>query len=233
MKSRGMTLLEVLIAIALGLVLLGSVTSFAWSQLNSRKQILEAADARRSVTLIIDRLEQDLISSIAGTTGGDAGVAGKSDSISVLSRGVAPSWTDDPATMIGDLHQLVVKYQRSTGQIEMSRAPLEDGDRVSVLPGLFSDFRFRYFDGTDWQESWNSLEMGGLPVAVEVRCWYGRPEEEASQSFDDPLPQTQEQPVVQETSSQEDESIPDRVRVILVPDAQPESSEAGDANELR
>jgi len=27
---------------------------------------------------------------------------------------------------------------------------------------------FRYFDGLEWQIEWDSQEMGGLPVAVEI-----------------------------------------------------------------
>ena len=30
------------------------------------------------------------------------------------------------------------------------------------------DFRFRYGDGTNWLDSWNSIEKNGLPVAVEM-----------------------------------------------------------------
>ena len=30
------------------------------------------------------------------------------------------------------------------------------------------DCRFRYFDGSHWSDSWESLERGGLPIAVEV-----------------------------------------------------------------
>ena len=106
MTRRGLTLLEVLIALSLGIVLLGSVTTFAWSQLNSRDRILAAAHAQRSLTLVIDRLEQDLVSVIAGTSDGLAGIRGSRDSIVIHARGLAPRWSDDPSTMIGDLHRL-------------------------------------------------------------------------------------------------------------------------------
>ena len=108
MSRRGLSLLEVLIALSLGIVLLGSVTTFAWSQLNSRDRILAAAHARRSLTLVIDRLEQDLVSVIAGTSDGQPGLRGDRNSIMIHARGLAPRWSDNPSTMIGDLHRLSI-----------------------------------------------------------------------------------------------------------------------------
>lgn len=219
MNARGMTLLEVLIAITLGLVLLGSVTSFAWSQLDARRQILEAADARRSVTLVIDRLEQDLISAIAASSDGIPGVEGETSAISVLSRGVSPSWTEDPATMVGDLHRLVIRFRPTTGEIEMNRGSVAGSDQASILPGRLLDLQFRYFDGQSWQSAWNSLDMNGLPTAVEVRCWYGRPEVEAEDALSESFAMDSEFSDESMFEREDADAMPDRIRIILIPDA--------------
>ncbi|MCH2132661.1 MAG: prepilin-type N-terminal cleavage/methylation domain-containing protein [Phycisphaerales bacterium] len=226
MTRHGLTLLEVLIALALGLVLMGSVTTFAWSQLSSRDQVLEAANSRRSLTLAIDRLEQDLISVVAGTSDGQPGVAGDATSVTLFARGVSPSWTDDPTTMIGDLHRLVLSFDTGSGQLEMNRSPWIGGeaDRPSVLPGMFQDLRFRYFDGDQWQDQWDSLARGRLPVAVEIAAWYGRPEvEEEEDGFESRFDRPAE---MDDLAGELDpvERVPDRRRVILVPDASAEES---------
>jgi type II secretory pathway pseudopilin PulG len=222
-RRRGLTLLEILIAVALGIVLLGSVTTFAWSQLATRRQIMAAADARRTVTLFIDRLEQDLITAVAGTADGTAGVSGDSTAITVLARGVAPQWTDDPVTMIGDLHRLEASFNTSTGQLQLARSPMVNGDGPSLMPGHFRDLSLRYFDGQSWRSSWDSVTEGRLPVAVEIAVWYGRPmtgdEDEAfAELFDQPASLDDLEASFDE-ANEPFEITPDRRRVILIPDA--------------
>jgi len=46
---------------------------------------------------------------------------------------------------------------------------VESPDNYSkLLAPEVSELRFRYFDGSDWQTTWDSTERGGFPVAVEV-----------------------------------------------------------------
>ena len=227
MRRRGLTLLEVLIAISLGIVLLGSVTTFAWSQLNSRDRILEAAHARRSLTLAIDRLEQDLVSVIAGTSDGQAGLLGDRSSIVIHARGLAPRWSDDPSTMIGDLHRLSLGFDAASGRIEMIRSPYQPGSELleedpSALPGVIRDLQFRFFDGQQWVEQWDSLREGRLPMAVEIAAWHGQPELDVEEvEFDSAfgLGSPDELQLDPESLFSELESVPDRRRVILIPDA--------------
>ena len=227
MTRRGLTLLEVLIALSLGIVLLGSVTTFAWSQLNSRDRILAAAHAQRSLTLVIDRLEQDLVSVIAGTSDGLAGIRGSRDSIVIHARGLAPRWSDDPSTMIGDLHRLSIGFDSASGRIEMIRSPHQPGSEMfqedpAALPGVINNLQFRYYDGRQWADQWDSLREGGLPTAVEITAWYGQPVERIDGDEFDSAFGSEDLDDLQSNSdspSAELESVPDRRRVILIPDA--------------
>jgi len=53
-------------------------------------------------------------------------------------------------------------------------APTAVDDRWTWVPEVVS-LEFRYFDGSRWSSSWNSLLRGSLPVAVEVRVALGDP----------------------------------------------------------
>jgi hypothetical protein len=53
-------------------------------------------------------------------------------------------------------------------------APAAVDDRWTWVPEVVS-LEFRYFDGSSWSSSWNSLLRGSLPVAVEVRIALGDP----------------------------------------------------------
>jgi prepilin-type N-terminal cleavage/methylation domain-containing protein len=54
-------------------------------------------------------------------------------------------------------------------------APTAVDDRWTWVPEVVS-LEFRYFDGSSWSGSWNSLLRGSLPVAVEVRIALGDPQ---------------------------------------------------------
>lgn len=49
----------------------------------------------------------------------------------------------------------------------LSEQPQFGGPDVTVVPEVV-DVQFRYFDGQTWQSSWDSLQSGKLPLAVEV-----------------------------------------------------------------
>lgn len=41
-------------------------------------------------------------------------------------------------------------------------------DYTELLAPEVSEIRFRYFDGTDWQLEWDSVDQDGFPLAIEV-----------------------------------------------------------------
>ena len=44
-----------------------------------------------------------------------------------------------------------------------------------LLAPEVTDIQFRYFNGTEWLDQWDSTELNGLPMAVEVTVWIPRP----------------------------------------------------------
>ena len=51
---------------------------------------------------------------------------------------------------------------------QTSGAASSDYDSAKLLASEVTSIAFRYWDGTDWVSDWNSDEMGGLPLAVEI-----------------------------------------------------------------
>lgn len=57
---------------------------------------------------------------------------------------------------------------------------LENGEAIQTLgreeplAAEVIDLGFRYFDGNDWLDTWDSTELNGLPVAVEITIWLSR-----------------------------------------------------------
>ena len=51
------------------------------------------------------------------------------------------------------------------GDIQLLSAP---DPFTKLVAAEVAQVQFRYFDGTDWKTSWDSVDEGGFPVAIEI-----------------------------------------------------------------
>lgn len=49
------------------------------------------------------------------------------------------------------------------------------GNEEPMAPEV-QDLQFRYFDGTQWLDQWDTTERSGLPMAVQIAIWLAQPE---------------------------------------------------------
>ena len=90
------------------------------------------------------------------------------------------------------------RFQTVEAEAEGDMATLADA--AEFLAPEINSLAFRYFDGIDWQEEWDSTAMGALPTAIEITIGFVPPAD------DDPL------------RSEADGTIPDFYRyVVAVP----------------
>ena len=68
----------------------------------------------------------------------------------------------DPNLVLGNNVNLEFKTPMTAEQIAM------DSDDGTVWAPEVLDCRFSYFDGSEWLDSWDSIEKNGLPVAIKV-----------------------------------------------------------------
>ena len=62
-----------------------------------------------------------------------------------------------------------LEMDRAVSAYEESNGSLAAGyDGAKLLAEEVTSVQFRYWDGTAWIEDWNSDEMGGLPIAIEI-----------------------------------------------------------------
>lgn len=232
--KRGFTLIEVMLALALLVLLVAGVIALQWSIGDSRQRIIESARRSQEVGVLLERLEADLLTSIAGDDALGAGIKGDGSSLTVLARGVwlsGPSAADraTPEQIGAGLGKrpasdlVETRVALAAGELRLSRKMAGPGADV-LLPAIegaisadIEALRMRYFDGATWLDSFDSLEAGGLPAAVEIAVWWKhgsepsvavRTEGEADTANADGAAL---KPVLPERA-------PDRVRVIAVPE---------------
>jgi len=201
-RRPAFTLFEVLVAIALLGILATSVVTFVWRIVESRERLARSADAIIGTTMVLERIETDLLTSLAGQ--GETGIQGTADTLLIRSRSVTMILaSDQPPDMQGTEYRLVA------GAIEARRWSGEAaaGTFETMATGI-ERIRFRFHDGEEWQDSFDSARAGGLPVAIEVAVWLG-----------DGMPPLLTPPAADEPQPDETPlTAPDRLRVVAVPD---------------
>ena len=228
MSRRGFTLIEMLIAIALVIALVGALFAFFLDTLDSRDRLASSTAELRDVGRFFDALDRDL-SAASGVDGkGGPGLTGTATSIRISTRGVpihrVAQSPRDPA--LSDAMSVAWTFDELPRTLTAVR---DDSDRatLSIEP---THVRFRYHDGDAWQDQFTSTGDRGLPVAIEVALWF-------TPWPDDPTEEEREAMLEAEEAGAGDLDIeafdgaevddgpppppPDRVRVFAIPDAQP------------
>ena len=243
---RALTLLEVLISIALIMTLLGAMFAFSWDMLGARGHIVEATAQRRAATILIERLERDLATCIVGDDAMGAGVSGDATTIRILTRSVPVRLAGEAATTTHAFRDLELAEYRfdEPGRVIQARRAIagtnggEQRHTFHELGGPVSRVRFRFHDGAAWRDSFDSLRANRLPAAVEVALWFNpwpgemlEADEAAAEFAEETFAPAErmtfdeaagfDEHAFAESSDLEvyDEPRPDRLRVIVVPDA--------------
>lgn len=211
MKRRAFTLLEALIAVAMIGLLAGALAIFVDDLATTRAHVTRTTDRARSADAVFGVVEAALQTAVVDGGRLGAGVSGSPDGLRVLSSRTDAVGSTGAQLARAAFAPLVVTEVRQSGQgILVGRAGV-----ASALPGSACTVRFRYFDGTQWTDWFDSLQAGQLPVMVEVSVWFsavgaGADAEAEAEAETEP-----------ELDARAEESLPppDRVRRFAVPDA--------------
>jgi prepilin-type N-terminal cleavage/methylation domain-containing protein len=272
LAPRGFSLLEVLVAVSIVAALVGMMFAFLSNVLSSRSRVLEHSDRQRAATALIERIEADLMTCIVGDQSFGAGVQGDATHLAILTQSVSPMLpgvTEEDPRVQRDLQLAEYRFdgQRRVAQGRRSCASLQESTSTDAAAasvagasqteagrgrmqgagfdgfgGDIPSVRFRYHDGVQWRDSFDSLESGHLPRAVEIAVWFTAPLPDA---FVDPSVASiapigglreadrgsvafdEERHAILSDVEAADERTPDRVRVIVVPDSQASDEPAG------
>ncbi len=188
-RTRGFTLLEMLVAMSLICVLAGSLYASLHIAFKARNSAARAIDATRTMELALNLLEQDLrcaaipkgvlASTFVGQDGKDA-FGNDADSLvfCCTAATLAPLSDEAAGQVAGDMRKVELLCEPSGGSDEQVLlrlvttnllAPVEVEPREEVVCRSVRAFNLRYFDGTEWQESWDAgAYENALPLAVEI-----------------------------------------------------------------
>ncbi len=210
-RDAGFTLVEILAALSIFLVVLAASYALFESGRGLAQHGEHEARRHQAARAAISALERDLRHVLRPGATYDSGFIGKSggtaelpaDTLDLVGasgapRSVTPASTSPTATpepveidlvraawSIDDdastkASGLVRKRTRLLTEVSALRDPEEGLEEVSAdVVGL----KLRYYDGSAWQETWDSTQSGTLPKAVEIvvhvrAVWRGKEEVE-------------------------------------------------------
>ncbi|GHT17256.1 hypothetical protein FACS1894189_2810 [Planctomycetales bacterium] len=178
-RKRGFTLLELLLAMALFVVLLGIVWNivllFMRTQIHSTQQTGRSQIIRAVVQLLDDDLRSTIQDPVLLKNSGEAGevrhfgLIGSPQQLRIDVLQLDPL-SGSSSNQAGNFKAVFYEFQRETGLVRQEinyQSPADAPKNELSIPEIV-DCRFRYFDGKMWQDSWESLTEGGLPVSVEI-----------------------------------------------------------------
>ena len=174
-------MLELLVALALMALVAGSLYGSLYVGFKAHHSATTAVEPARIAALALELLKQDLDAALpptgvlAGAFTGTAGSgAGDSSSLSFFSCANFPG----PEETASDIRQVELSVEtpadetqpvlmrRVTTNLLAANAPAV---REQVLCRRVRSFSVRYYDGSVWQDTWDSSGQGDiLPFAVEV-----------------------------------------------------------------
>ncbi|MDR0608785.1 MAG: type II secretion system protein GspJ [Planctomycetaceae bacterium] len=195
---KGFTLLELLLATALFVVLIGMLWNIISLFSKTQTQGTRLAERSQLVRSLAQLLEDDLKAAIQdpihpseGSTGDDDvrrfGLNGSLQTlrIDVIEINPFAAVTPQPRQALlgevptstpraAELKTVFYNFQQFIGLIRREidfetpdiNAQGIEGSNLQAQEVV--DCRFRYYNGSVWSDSWESLERGGLPVAIEV-----------------------------------------------------------------
>lgn len=200
---RAFTLIELLLSATLIAIISFALFASLRGAFAARKSCETAIAATRDSEAVMETLRTDLMAALPPTgtyantfVGADAqdDRGADADDLYFCSTAVAPA---HPEGGNGDIKQFEITLYQPAGSNDhvlvrraynilppptTSAQPYDE----EVLCRHVAGFNLRYFDGTDWQDSWNApTDIQTLPLAVEVTLTIQSP-----QNHDDGSPKT-------------------------------------------
>jgi hypothetical protein len=217
------------------------VVGFVFQLAERRGVLLEHSRRLIAADAMMEAIEGDVFTCLAGDGRRGAGVKGDATTLRVLSRSVQLGMDRTAARMArDDLRSTEYRFDSARGVVSAARASVlfadegSGGGRETILERV-ERVRFRYYDGREWRESFDSTAAGKLPAAIEVGVWFGSPrdsqdtamaEDEAEAGGaarrggpDEMMDLGEEPREMGNGAAEEDLSPPDRLRIIVVPDS--------------
>ncbi|HUO07382.1 MAG TPA: type II secretion system protein GspJ [Phycisphaerae bacterium] len=171
--KRAFTLIEVLLALGITVIIGAILAASLWTATKASRTADAAVEEYRQTSTVGDILEREIANCLPPTGQLAGPFEGLSDDIQFFTTGPEPK-----ASVQGDIRGIeyttAASSGNTTGQTLIRRVTTNLLAQVAVTPpdqpictGV-NTLEFWYYDGTEWQDSWDSTQTNNtLPMAVK------------------------------------------------------------------
>ena len=140
MTRRAFSLVEVLVALTLILALFAALYGFFFDLLRQRERLNDAMARQRAAAMLIERLERDLQTCVAGGPRGESGIVGDNETLTIYARGVATQFAlSDLERAFGDLQSTRYAFDPRARTFTLTRASAAAPRRRAAPDDLAGD----------------------------------------------------------------------------------------------
>ena len=191
LTSKGFTLVEILIAVAIVSLILTIIYGSYASSIDTMNYTQEKMKVFSMIRLTLSRMNEELTSSFFSEDGKDvmfSGEEGRIDFISSSHERIFKDSQEHDLSEIGYFTEAAEEGESLCLWRREDKTPdddvLEGGEQEQLMEGL-KGIEFKYYDGEEWRDEWDSKEEACLPQAVKVTLKF--PEKELSTTVFVPL----------------------------------------------
>jgi general secretion pathway protein J len=173
--ARGFTLIEVVVAVALLSLVMSSVYGIFSTISSTQKRLEDESEGYHQARVIFDRVGRELSGSYLAIGNECSALSAGNDSngdpylaftsTSALTRG------DDPDTLVRVRYEVDTESDKVVGRLLRSAVPLffpENLGHSQRLSSQIKQLKWRFYDGSSWQDDWDSIISNSLPQTVEM-----------------------------------------------------------------
>jgi len=190
-RSGGFTLVEILIGVSIMAIVLVAIHAAFFAALRLRERTLDAVESTLPVEQALQTMQRDLANIVVTTNSTNGTLVGPLQTINqtnLLPGQIGPDFFTtggelDGMVPWGDVEKidyLLTTPTNGTGGpgMDLVRAttrnllsinqPPQPDEKYTLLSGVLS-LTFLYYDGTQWDNAWDTTQQTNLPVAIKVQ----------------------------------------------------------------
>lgn len=172
--NGGFTLIEVVIAVALLSLVMSSVYGIFTTISTTEQRLQSESELYHQARVIFDRLGRELSGSYLATSNENSAFSASNEngtpylaftSTSAITKGA------QQGGLVRLRYELSTERNKTVGRLLRSSVPLfvpDDPQKGQRLSSQIKQVQWRFYDGNDWQDDWDSSQSNTLPQTVEI-----------------------------------------------------------------